>query len=134
MSADDEQKLKRLNAVFVKALDMTTDSITQIELKESFQAETGSISSVENMFVNTIGKMKLSVEGKFSALCQEQGSVAIQAHGVIVEKENAPNQKARSGNMTDELQACEREILAREIEKVSSNRIRMLYVPGIVCF
>lgn len=119
MSSDD-QKLKRLNAVFVKALDMTTDSITQSELKQSFQIETGGISHVENVFVNTIGKMKQSMEDKFFSHCQSEGVTAIHLCTEIVGDENDRNQKTKGvDSMMEELQVFERDILAKEIEKVS---------------
>jgi hypothetical protein len=120
MSTEDELKLKRLSTVFVKALDMTTDSITQAELKEAFQVESGGITAVENAFVSTIGKMKQSVEVKFADICQEQGPAAILVFSASTDKENKSVQQPRAGNMTDELQAYEREILTKEIEKVRS--------------
>ena len=62
MQAEQELKLKKLQAVFLKVIDASTDSISSAELKDCFKESKIGSSSVENAFINSIGSLKSSLE------------------------------------------------------------------------
>ena len=69
MDAKEEQKLKRLNAVFLKAVDMTTDSVSSGDIRACFDSSVSgnSLSTVESVFVNSLGRMKQNIEVSVAA-------------------------------------------------------------------
>lgn len=56
---DDNMKIKRLNAVFVKAIDSATDSIKSNDIIKCLDDENNTDKTIfESCYVNSIGKMK----------------------------------------------------------------------------
>ncbi len=56
---DASIRSQKLNAVFLKAIDSATDSISPAEIRECFGSGNN---AVENLFVNSIAKMKSAIE------------------------------------------------------------------------
>ena len=67
---DDSLKIKRLNAIFIKAIDSATDSIQSNNIIECLNNENNDVISTdkslfESCYVNTIGKMKNVAEVRY---------------------------------------------------------------------